>query len=83
MSIEIDAVMEVITQAVIEATKAAVQAVMVERGDETTSNRSELTGMRPKLSRPPPAFNFTKEVKNICETHIVDQAEKMPVLKNS
>ena len=33
MAIEIDAAMQVITHAVIEATEAVVQAIMVERGD--------------------------------------------------
>ena len=35
MAIEIDALMQVLTQAVIEATKAVVQAVMVERREKT------------------------------------------------
>ena len=38
MAIEIDAVQQVITPAVIEATKALVQAIMVER-DETSRGK--------------------------------------------
>ena len=52
MAIEIDAVMQVITQAVIETTKAVVQTIMTERGDETTRHRIEGAGMRPKLGGP-------------------------------
>ena len=47
MAIEIDAVMQVMTHAVIEATKAAVQSIMVERGDETTRHRNEEAGRDP------------------------------------
>ena len=50
------------------AAKAVVQAILAERGDrdELTMHISQEAGMRPKLWRPSPAFNFTKEVKNIC-----------------
>ena len=49
MAIKIDDVMQVIIHAVIEATKAAVYATILERGDETIRHRSEEAGMRPKL----------------------------------
>ena len=49
------------------AAKAAVQAILAERGDggKLTRHRSEEEGMRPKLGGPSPTFKFTKEVKNI------------------
>ena len=68
--------MEEITHAVMEATKAVVQAIMAERGDETFRHRSEEEGMRPMLCRPSPTFNFTEIVKSVCKTHHVDQAER-------
>ena len=68
MAIEIDAVMQVITKTLIEATKAAVEAYMVERRDETIRHRSEEAGVRPNLGGLSPTFNFTKEVKNTCQT---------------
>ena len=58
-----------------------VLAVMAERY-EITRHRCEEAGVKPKLQRPSPTFNFTKEVKNICKTYNVDQAEKMLLLKN-
>ena len=75
MAIEIDVVMQLITHAVIEATKVAVQPIMEETGDETVGYRSEEAGVRPKLGGPSTIFNFTKEIKNICKTYNVDQAK--------
>ena len=37
--------------------------------------------MRPKLGRLSPTFNFTKEVKNICQTANIDKAENIQVLR--
>ena len=65
-----------ITHAVIEAPKAVVQAIIVEKGDGTIRYRSEEAGMRPKLGRHSTIFNFTKEVKNICKMYHIYQAEK-------
>ena len=70
-----------VIQIVRETTKAAVQAIMVERGDEDIRHKSVEAGMRSKLGGPSPIFNFTKEVKNVCQTYNSDQAEKIPILK--
>ena len=76
MAIEIDAVMQVISSVVIEATKAVVQAAMAKRGDVTIGHRSKEADMRTKLGRPSPSFIFTEKVKNIYKTYSVGQAEK-------
>ena len=64
-----------------EVTKAEVQAVMMERGDDTTRHRSEETGVRSKLGGPLPTSNFTKAAKNISKTYNVDQTEICLFLK--
>ena len=46
MAISIDTVIQVITQTAIVVTKAVAQAIMAERGDETTKHRSEEAGVR-------------------------------------
>ena len=51
MAIEVGALMQVITKTVIEATKAVMQAIMVDRGDETSWYRLEEAGARPMLGR--------------------------------
>ena len=65
------------------ATKAALQAVVAERGDgdELTRHRSEEVDVRPKAGGPSPTFNFTNKVKNICQTLYIDKAENIHVLK--
>ena len=68
MAIEIDALMQMITHAVIEATIPVMQAVMMEGGDETIRHRTKEASMIPRLGGPSPTFNFTKEVKNMCKT---------------
>ena len=60
MAIENDAVMQVLTHA---ATKAVVQAIIEERGDETTRHRSEEAGVRPKLGISSPPFNIQKRYR--------------------
>ena len=76
---------EIIAQIAGVAAKAAVQAVLAKRGegDEHTRQRSEEAGVRPKLGRPSPTFNFTKEVKNIYHTHNLAKAENIHFVKNS
>ena len=54
MATEKGAVTQVIIQVVIEATKAAVQVSMAERGNETTGHRNEAAGVRHKIGRPSP-----------------------------
>ena len=58
---------ETIAQIATVAAKAVEQAILAERGDgdELTRHGSEEAGVRPKLGRSSPAFNSTKEVKNI------------------
>ena len=53
---------QVITHVFIEATKAAVLAIMVERGDEAIRDRGEEASVRPKLGGPSPTFNFAQEM---------------------
>ena len=52
MAIEIDTVKQEMSHAVTEATKAVVQLMMMEIGDETIRHRGEEAGMRPKLGGP-------------------------------
>ena len=76
---------ETIGQIAAVAVKAPVQAILAERGDEDelTRHRSEEAGMKPKLYRPSPTFNFKKEVKNLFHTHNIDKAENIHVSRNS
>ena len=54
MATEKGAIIQVIMQAVIEATKVVVHVIMAERGDRAVC-------MRPKINIPSLTFNFTKE----------------------
>ena len=63
MAIEIHVIMQVIIHAVIEATETVVQAIMVERGDETIRHRSEEAGVRPKLGGPSSNIQLHKRCK--------------------
>ena len=56
-------VTDAIIQAVIDVTNAAVQVIMVERGDEITGHRNEAADMRPKIGRTSSTFDSTKEVR--------------------
>ena len=74
---------ETIAQIAAVVVKAVVQATSAERGDgdECTRHRDEDAGVRPKLDGPSPTFKFTKEVKSTCQTHDIDKAENIQVLK--
>ena len=84
MATEKEYINEIIAQIAAVAAKVVVQTILAERGDEDelTRHRCEEAGVRPKIRRPSPTFNFIKEVKNICHTHNIDKAEKIHVLKN-
>ena len=75
---------ETIAQIAMVATKAAVQAILAERGDgdELTRNRGDTTGVRPRLGRPSPVYTFTDKVKNIYHTHKIAKTEKIYAVEN-
>ena len=75
---------ETLAQIASVAVKAVVQEILAERGDgdEFSRHRSEEAGMRSKLGGPSPTFNFTKEVKNVCQAHNIGKAENIQVFKN-
>ena len=52
MATKQDAITQVIIQVVIEATKAAMQEISVERAEACTRDRNEAAGMRPMIGGP-------------------------------
>ena len=65
------------------AVVAVGQVILAERGDgdECVRHRSEV-GITPKLGGSSSTFNFTKEVKNICQTHYIDKADNIQFFFN-
>ena len=67
MAMNQDDINKTIAQIDVVVAKAAVQAILVKRGDgeEFARCRGDKAGVRPKLGRPSPSYTFTNEVKII------------------